>query len=106
LKLLKSHNNHPVAFKQIAKPHGANTQTKAWQRPFRTGELPTPIKQKLTKFDKENKGKHTVMHKNNSRESRLFKVCNPLQVHRNLKDKCSEIGNFSYTHVVCNAIKN
>lgn len=43
------------------------------------------------------KAQQVTMYKNNSRDSSKFKGCNPLQLHRKLKDLSSEVGYYSYT---------
>jgi len=44
-----------------------------------------------------NKYDGTTMYKNNSRNSRKFKGCSPLQLSCNLTGKCHAIGYYSYT---------
>jgi len=45
-----------------------------------------------------NPGQRTTMYKNNSRDSRKFKGCSTLQLHRKLKDLSSAVGYYFYTN--------
>lgn len=46
------------------------------------------------------------MYKNNSRDSRKFKGCSPLQLFCNLTDKCHAVGYYSYTYQLCSILKD
>jgi len=82
LRLLKRHDNLPVAFKHIAKPPKPTTQTKAWQRafkPFRTGRLSPADKTNIcTKMTRKwliiNIAQHITWYINNWADSSIFKV--------------------------------